>query len=188
MAIDPGHHRLPCGIELDTLVDQITEGTVPPDPAHQAHCPYCQTALRGFRQGWSDLQTLAAAPVAIPRNLTTRIMTRVRVLARCAAQNIIFAGAHGHTKISHQVIAQAARHLALRIPGVLFAFAQPEPGEAADPTRVKLTLQLITTYGPALHPLARAVRAALHRRLPRLTGARIDTINIAIADIAEPDT
>lgn len=188
MAIGPSHNRLPCGVELDTLVDQITEGTVPPDPAHQAHCPYCQTALRGFRQGWSDLQTLAGAPVAIPRDLTTRIMTRVRVLARRAAQNIILAGVHGHTQISHQVIAQIAHRIALKIPGVLFASAQPDPGEAADPTRVKLTLQLITAYGPALHPLARAVRAALHRRLPRLTGAGIDTINIVIADIAEPDT
>ncbi len=187
MALDPNHDRLPCGIELDSLVDQITEQTAPRDPAHQASCPYCQTALRGFRQGWSDVQTLAGAPVPIPPGLTTRIMTRVRALARRAAQNIILAGAHGHTQISHQVIAQIARRVTLAIPGVLFASAQPEPGKPVDPLRVKLTLRLITTYGPALHPLADAVRATLNRRLPNLTGATIENIDITFTDIDQPD-
>jgi len=187
MAIDPSRNRLTCGVELGTLVDQIADGTPPRDPSHQDHCPYCQTALRGFRQGWSDLQTLAGAPVPIPPGLTTRIMTRVRSLARRVTENIILAGAHGHTQISHQVIAQIARRVALATPGVIFASAQPQPSEPADPIRVKLTLRLITTHGPALRPLATTVRAAIHRRLPRLTGATIDTINITFTDIAEPD-
>ncbi len=187
MALDL-NHTLPCGAGLDTLVEQVTEGTSSPDPGHQAHCPYCLTALRGFRQGWSDLQTLAHTPVPIPPSLSTRIMTRVRALARRAAQNILLAGPHGRTQISHQVIAQIARRLVLAIPDLLFASAQPEPGETGDPTCVNLTLRLITTYGPALHPLAAAVRSTLNRRLPGLTGAEIGTINITITDIAEPDT
>jgi len=187
MALDPNQATLPCGVELDALIEQITEATSPRDPDHQAHCPYCQTALAGFRQGWSDVQTLAGAPVPIPPALTTRIMTRVRVLAHRAAQNLILAGARGHTQISHQVIAQIARRIALATPGVLFASAQPEPGETAGPRSVTLTLRLITTYGPALRPLAAAVRANLNRRLPNVTGAEIEHINIAITDIAEPD-
>lgn len=187
MALEPNHNRLPCGVELDTLVEQITEGTSPRDPDHQAHCPYCQTALRGFRQGWNDVQTLAGVPVPIPPGLTMRIMTRVRALARRAAQNIILTSGRGHTQISHQVIAQIARRIALAIPGTVFASAHPKPGETADPIRVKLTLRLITTYGPALHPHAAAVRATLNRRLPNLTGAEIDTIDINFIDIAEAD-
>jgi uncharacterized alkaline shock family protein YloU len=188
MAIDATRNRLPCGVELGTLVDQIADGTPPHDPAHQAHCPYCQTALRGFGQGWSDLQTLAGAPMTIPPGLTRRIMTRVRVLARRAAEHIILAGARGHTQISHHVIAQIARRVALTTPGVIYASAQPQLVKPTDPIRVKLTLRLIAPYGPALRPLATTVRAALHRRLPRLTGATIDTIDITITDIAEPDT
>jgi len=188
MAIDPSRNRLPCGVELGTLVDQIAEATPPRDPAHQAHCPYCQTTLRGFRQGWNDLQTLAGAPVPIPPGLTTRIMTRVRVFARRAAEHIILAGSRGHTQISHQVIAQIARRVALATPGVIYASAQPQPDKPTDPIRVKLTLRLIAAHGPALRPLATTVRAAIHQRLPRLTGATIDTIDITIADIADPDT
>ncbi|HEY6396307.1 MAG TPA: hypothetical protein VIX82_02520 [Solirubrobacteraceae bacterium] len=186
MALDTPN-RLPCGVDLGTLVDQIAEGTPPRDPAHQAHCPYCQTSLGGFRQGWNDLQTLASAPVPIPPGLRTRIMTRIRVLAHHAAENIILAGSHGHTRISHQVIAQIARRVALATPGVIFASAQPQPDERVDPARARLTLRLIATYGPALRPLATTVRAALHRRLLHLTGATIDTIDITIADIAYPD-
>lgn len=188
MALDVNHDRLPCGVELDSLVDQITEQTDPRDPAHQARCPYCQTALRSFRQGWSDVQTLAGAPVLIPPGLTTRIMTRVRALARRAVQNIILTSARGHTQISHQVIAQTARRVALAIPGVLFASAQSEPSKPADPIRVQLTLRLITTYGPSLHPLAKVIRAALEKRLPRLTGATFDNIDITFTDIAEPNS
>jgi uncharacterized alkaline shock family protein YloU len=187
MALDPSQTRLPCGVQLDALLEQITEGAAPGDPAHQAHCPYCQTALRGFRQGWTDLQTVASGHLPIPAGLTSRIMTQIRALAPRAAENILLACARGHTQISHEVIARIARRVALATPGVIFASARPEPGDVVDPIRVKLTLRLITTYGPALHPLAAAVRRTVIRRLPRLTGAEIDTINIAITDIAEPD-
>lgn len=188
MALDPSQNRLPCGVELDTLLEQITDHAPPHDPAHQAHCPYCQTALSGFRQGWGDLQTLARAPVPVPPGLTSRIMTRVRTLAGRTAENIILAGSRGHTQINHAVIAQIARRAAVAIPGVLFASAQPTPTQPANPARLNLAIRLVTTYGPSLRPLATAIRAALHQRIPTITGATIDNIEITFTDIAEPDS
>src|SRR3954470_18103035 len=161
MALDRNHDRLPCDVELDTLVAQITDDApaTAPDLAHQASCPYCQTALRGLREAWSDVQALARTPVPIPPGLTARIMHRVRDLARHAAENLILTGTRGHTQISHTVIAQVARRTTMAVPGVLFASAQLTPGHPDDPGRLDLAIRLVTIYGPALEAIAAAVRS-----------------------------
>lgn len=191
MALDHGPDRLACGVDLDSLVAQVTDDASPVNPAHQAGCPYCQTALRGLRQSWADVQALAREPVPIPPGLTARIMRRVRELARDAAHNVILAGARGRTQISHAVIAQVAGRGALAVPGVLFASARPTAGQPNDPGRVALAIRVVTTYGPALQAIAAAVRSTLHRRLPHLTGAEVADIDIAFIDVAidaeEPD-
>lgn len=183
MALDPKPERLPCGVELDALVAQVADDAPGPDAEHEATCPYCQTALRGLGAAWGDFQSLARAPVPIPRGLTARIMHRVRDLAHRAAQNVILASTRGHTQISHTVIAQVARRAALAVPGVLFASAQPTPGQAKDPDHLTLSVRLVTTYGPTLHAIADAVRTTLRRRLATLTGAEVERIDITIIDI-----
>lgn len=187
MALDPNHNQLPCGVSLETLIAQVTDQLPAPDPAHHAHCTYCQTAQSAFHHSWSDMQTLAHAPVPIPSGLTTRIMTRIRELAARAAHSIILATPRGHTQISHHVIAQIGRRVAQATPGVLIASAQPEPDQPGDPTRINLAVRLITTYGPALPTIADAVRSAVYRRVTTLTAAKVKRIDIAFTDIADPD-
>jgi uncharacterized alkaline shock family protein YloU len=188
VALDDSHTQLPCGVELEALLAQITDDAPGTDPGHEAGCAYCQTALRGLRDSWSDLQTFARAPVPIPPRLTGRIMRRVRDITRRATSHLILTEAHGQTQISHHVIAEVARRAALTVPGVLFASAlprsirQPQPGTAG----ISLTVRLVTTYGPPLHAVAAAVRTALHRRVSSLTGAHVDRIDVAITDITAP--
>jgi len=186
MALVPNHDRLPCGVALDTLLAQITDGTAPADAAHQNACPFCQTALGALRGGWDDLHELAREPVAVPPLLTARIMTRVRILARRAADHVVLAGSRGHTRIPHDVVARVAGRAALAVPGIVFASAALSPSDASDVVRVDLAVRLVTAYGPALDSLAAVVRASLRRDLPRLTGARVETIDITVADIADP--
>ncbi len=66
MAMSSAEDQLPCGTELDALATQIADGTSPTDPAHQARCPYCQTALGALGHSWDDLRALASAPVPVP--------------------------------------------------------------------------------------------------------------------------
>jgi uncharacterized alkaline shock family protein YloU len=188
MALNPDENQLPCGVTLDTLLAQVADQLPAPDPAHQAHCRYCQTALRALQQSWSDMQTLTRAPVPIPPELTARIMTRIRDLAHRAVGNIILAGPRGHTQISHHVAAQIARRAALAVPGVLLASVKPTAEQPADPARVNLAVRLITTYGPPLHTIATRARITLSKRVHALTGADLDTIDITFPDIANPDT
>jgi uncharacterized alkaline shock family protein YloU len=178
--------QLPCGTELEALAAQITDGIPVPDPEHQARCPYCQTALTALSCSWDDLQAFASEPVNIPPALTSRIMTRVRELAARAATNLVLATHRGQTRISHAVIGQIARRATLTVPGVVFASVQTTPDQA-DPTQVTLTLRLVIAFGPAADTLADTVRAAVHHRLPRLTGAGISSIDIRIEDIADTE-
>lgn len=187
MALDDGSDRLPCGAQVDDLVAQIAGDAPPIDAAHQARCPYCQTALHGLQESWADLQTLADEPVAIPLGLTARIMTRVRDIARQAMRHVVLAVPRGHTLIRHTVAAQIARRAALTVPGVLFASVQAGPATPAQPGSVKLELRLVTSYGPPLAAIAARVRTVLQRRMAQLAGAQADEIDIVFADIADPE-
>jgi uncharacterized alkaline shock family protein YloU len=186
MALNPADDRLPCGVELDALVAQLADDAAPADPAHEARCPYCQTALAALRRSWGDLHMLAREPVPVPPGLTRRIMTRVGHLAARTAHSFILATVHGHTRISHAVIAQVARRAALAVPGVHFASALPAAGEPAYPTRLGIAIRLVIAFGSPVEPIADAVRASVRRRVPRLTGAEITTVDILVMDITGP--
>jgi len=186
MALNPADDRLPCGVELDALVAQLADDATPADPAHEARCPYCQTALAALSRSLGDLHTLAREPVPVPPRLTRRIVTRVRHLAARTGHSYILATVHGHTRISHAVIAQVARRAALAVPGVHFASAQPAAGDPADPTRLAIGIRLVVAFGSPVEPLADAVRVSVRRRVPRLTGAEITTVDILVEDITDP--
>ena len=181
-----GHQQLPCGVTLDALVVQIAEHTHQPPLrlAHQKHCPYCQEALRKLAQGWDDFQALTSTPVTIPPALTTVIMARVRDLARQVAQFVVRGHPRGTTRISHSVIARIVTRHAAAVPGVVFASAQPVPHHPPEPGRLSVDIRLVVSYGPAIETLARAVRQRVLRRVPRLTGTELSSINITVDDIA----
>ncbi|MBV9535830.1 MAG: Asp23/Gls24 family envelope stress response protein [Solirubrobacterales bacterium] len=186
MAMIALDERLPCGVALETLLIQVADQRPLKDPAHQASCPYCQAALRRLEQGWEDLQAVARQPVAIPEGLTAKIMTQVRALAGYVADSILLGHPRGETRISHAVIGALAQHLALRVPGVVFASARLHPQESTQPRRVKLALKLVVAFGPAIEMIVDALRENLRRRIPALTGAELDRIDITISDIARP--
>ena len=189
MAMTTEPEQLPCGVELEALVIQVTDDDQQPiDLAHQTSCPYCQTALRSLRQGWADVQTLTREPVPIPPRLSAQIMARVRTLARHVTGSILLGHPRGETRISHTVISQVIQRVASAVPGVVFASAKPIPHDPPEPGRLSVTIRLVVAFGPAIDTLTHAVRQAIDRRIPRLTGAELSRIDITIDDIAElPD-
>ena len=178
--------RLPCGVALETLLIQIADHSPVGDPAHQASCPYCQAALRRLRQGWEDLQAVARQPVAIPDGLTAKIMAQVRALAGYVADSVLLGRRRGETRVSHAVIAALVQRLALRVPGVVFASARLRSPEPTQPRRVTLVLKVVVAFGPAIERIVDSLRETLRRRIPALTGAELERIDITISDIAQP--
>ena len=185
MAMTAEPERLPCGAELEALVIQVTGDGQPVDPAHQNSCPYCHTALRYLRQGWADVQALTREPVPIPPRLTAQIMARVRTLARHVTSSILLGNHRGETRISHSVLGQVIQRVAAAVPGVVFASAKPIPHEPPEPGRLSVNIRLVVAFGPTIHTLTHAVRQAIDRRVPRLTGAQLSRIDITIEDIAD---
>lgn len=182
------HEQLPCGVELEPLVIQVTDDQPPVDPAHQSSCPYCQSTLRNLRQGWADVQALTLEPVPMPPHLTAQIMARVRTLARYAVDAILLGHPRGETRISHTVVAQVIQRLASSVPGVVFASAKPIPHDPPEPGRLSVTIRLVVAFGPAIDALTHAVRQVIDRRVSTLTGAQLSRIAITIDDITElPD-
>lgn len=181
-----GKH-LPCGVDLDGLVAQVADGASPDDPAHQASCPYCQAALRDLTRGWDDLRALADEPVRVPPGLAPRIIAHVWKLAEQAADSVLLGGPRGETRIGHGIVARVAQRVAAAEPGLAFASAKPIAGEPPQPLRLSLTIRLVATFGPALDELADRVRATVRRRVPELTGADLDRIDIRIDDVVEAD-
>jgi uncharacterized alkaline shock family protein YloU len=185
MAMMAEHEQLPCGAELEPLIVQVADNQPPADPAHQADCPYCQSALRTVRQGWQDLQVLAHQPVSIPSALTAQVMARVRALARQVTDFILLGDPRGKTRISHALVGTVIQRVASTVPGVAFASAQAIPLEPPEAHRIRVAIRLVVTFGPAIDTLAHALRALIDRHVPTLTGAQLSRIDISIEDIAD---
>jgi hypothetical protein len=186
MAVTAPDDRLPCGVALETLLNQVADHDPVEDPGHQESCPYCQAALRHLQQGWDELQMVAHQPVAIPAGLTAKIMAQVRALTRHVTDSILLGHPGGETHIAHTVIGAIVQRDAARAPGVIFASARLHPQKPAHPRRVTVALKLVVAFGPAIEKIAEAVRKNLRRRIPALTGAELGRIDITITDIAEP--
>ena len=73
---------LPCGAEVDLLLEQAADGRAASLEAHQRECVHCQAALRELAALWDPVTELAAAPVPAPPGLTASVMSQIRVLAR----------------------------------------------------------------------------------------------------------
>ena len=178
---------LPCGVTLEALLTQVADGQPVGDPAHQRTCPYCQAALRRLEHDWGAVQTLALQPVAVPRGLTAMIMARIRTLAGYVADSILLGHPRGETRVGHTVLANVIADVAATVPAVVFASVKLVPQDPPHPRRVNVWLRLVVTFGPAMGPVADAVRGILRRRIPSFTGAELERIDITISDVIGPN-
>ena len=183
MAVIDDRERLPCGTHLEQLIVQIADREPPIDPRHQADCPYCQATLRRLRTGWADLRGLTAEPVPIPADLTVRIMSRVRALARQTAGALVLGTPRGETRIAHRVVTRSIQRIALAVPGVVFASVRAIAPHPPDPALLSVSIRLVVAFGPSVAATANAIRTLIDRRIPGLTGGRIARIEILVDDI-----
>jgi uncharacterized alkaline shock family protein YloU len=186
MSDDRERLRLPCGTELQRLIVQVADDEPARDPAHQAICPYCQATLRSLRTAWTDIRTIATEPVPIPRDLTARIMARIRNLTRHTTDSLLHGSPRGETRIAHTVVTRIIQRLALAVPGVVFASVRAYPHDPPDPARLDVAIRLAVTFGPAIEATAGTLRTLIDRHITRLTGGYIDRIDITIDDITDP--
>jgi hypothetical protein len=171
--------RLPCGRDLDHLVEQVFDGVAPREPEHQAQCPHCQAALQRLRAARDGLGAVRAEPVVAPRALVGDVLARVRA---AGTHVTVDAGAGGSTRSSADVVSSVAQRAAAGVDGV--AYASAVVTEALETGVVALRVRLVVGYGPSALKLAAEVRSAVERDVERLTGATLRAVDVVIDDVA----
>lgn len=169
--------RLACGTCLLALVEQVSEGTPPADPAHQATCPHCRRALARIGSVMEDVRGLAEEPVAVPHDLARQVMRRLRGER---SQIALSPSARGRTVVNESLVAQVARRAALAVPDVAFASAVVEESEAV----VRVSVRLVVAYGPSLGRIAATVRERVVVELAELTGVRVERVDVSVEDLS----
>ena len=173
--------RLPCGVALQDLLAQVTDGLAPADAAHQAGCAHCREALAQLRRAWREVEAVARLPVAIPSGLSGQIMRQIRSLQphRGGGATVLDSG-RGVTRVGEPVLRRIAHRAALEIPGVAFA-SSVTTGE--DAGGVRLGVRLVILFGPVIEVVAEAVRGRIVTRVSAVAGVEVAAVDVSIEDI-----
>lgn len=180
--------RLPCGVPVDDLLAQVTDGKPPQDPAHQRSCAHCRATLAEVRDIWSPVQELAAEHVRAPTGLLDAVMARVRELSRHPWYSLV-PGPNGHTRIASRVLEAIARLAAESVPRVGLALGQGHESGAdvgVAGTHVVIDIYLSVELGAPIPEIADQVRAQIRRHLWRDAGLVVVEVNVTIVDVEAP--
>lgn len=196
---------LPCGADIDVLLEQVAQGRGANWDAHQGHCVHCQAALGEFTVLWGPVAELAAAPVSAPPGLVAAVMSRVR----CLVSDVWYtleSTEIGAVRIAARIVAALARDSARTIPGVRIALGrsthgkvaglaekatfwhrQPDPAVGVLGRTAVVDLAVAVGYGDPAHQVAREIQRQVTATLRDQVGLRNVTVNVTIDDVLDSD-
>lgn len=196
---------LPCGADVDLLLEQAASGRGHDLDAHQRECVHCQAALGEFTALWEPVSELAAAPVPIPPGLAATVMSQIRALVRDVWYTLEITEI-GAIRIAARIVATLARDSARMIPGVRVALGRSTEGKTAaliekatfghrhpnaavgvlGHTAV-VDLAVAVTYRDPVHEVARDIQRHVTATLRDQVGLRDVTVNVTVDDILGED-
>ena len=197
---DPGPnlgHQLPCGANVDELLEQVAAGRAQELDTHQLGCVHCRATLTELATLWAPVEAAAATSIAVPSGLTQSIMRAVHR----RVQNTWFtfeAADGGAIRIAARVVAVIARDTARRVPGVRVVLGRttesriaalvekatlghrhPHSAVGVLGRTAAVELAVAVTYGEPAPDVARAIQqrviAALQRDIG-VTGVKVDVV------------
>ena len=114
---------LPCGADVDPVLEQVADGHAADLDAHQRDCVHCQAAIAEFAALWAPVTEAAASPVPAPPGLTAAVMSQIRVLVRDVWYTLQTTNL-GFIRIAARIVAALARDTARMVPSVRVAFGR----------------------------------------------------------------
>jgi uncharacterized alkaline shock family protein YloU len=196
---------LPCGADVDLLLEQAAQGRGADRDAHQQRCVHCQAALGEFTALWAPVAEMAAAPVSVPPGLTAAVMSQVRHLVHDIWYTLESTEA-GAVRIAARIVAALARDSARMIPGVRVALGRSTHGKGAALAEkatfghqhphaavgvlgrtAVVDLAVAIGYGDPAHQVAREIQRHVTATLRDQIGLRDVTVNVTIDDVVDDD-
>lgn len=196
---------LPCGADVDLLLDQVAGGSGTDRDAHQQQCVHCQAALSEFTTLWAPVAELAAAPVPAPPGLAAAVMSQIRSHVRDIWYTLEITES-GAIRIAARIVAALARDSARMIPGVRVALGRSTQGTIAAVTEratfghhhphaavgvlgrtAVVDLAVAVTYQDPVHEVARDIQRQVTATLRDQIGLRSVTVNVTVDDILGDD-
>lgn len=194
---------LPCGADVDLLLEQTADGHDHAWDAHQAQCVHCQAALRELAALWNPVTDLAAAAVPPPPGLIAAVMSQVRTLIRDVWYTLEITET-GAVRVAARIVAALARDSARLIPGVRVAlgrstqtriaalaekatFGHHHPNAAVGVLgrTAVVDLAVAVSYEHPVHEVARNIQRQVTATLRDQIGLQSVTVNVTVDDILD---
>ncbi len=196
--------HLPCGAELDDLVEQVANGAGHNLTEHQHQCPHCRAALAEINQLWAPVAALAAERLEPPADLVQKVMSLVRELAQ-EIWHIVVPSERGVTRIAARVLAAIARQAAAQASGVRVVLGRSslanivadtveathqhrQPGSAVGIAgqHAVIELAVVADYDNRISETADQIRRIVRRDLSELAGLDEVRVDIYVDDVTDP--
>ncbi len=196
---------LPCGAEIDPLLEQVADGREAGRDPHQRDCVHCQAAIAEFTALWAPVAHAAAAPVPVPPGLTAAVMSQIRVLIRDVWYTLQTTE-DGAIRIAARIVAALARDSARLVPGVRVALGRstysktaalaeratfrhrhPHAAVGVLGRTAIVDLAVAVTYADPVHEVARDIQQHVIAALRDQIGLQTVAVNVIIDDIVIDD-
>jgi uncharacterized alkaline shock family protein YloU len=196
---------LPCGADIDLLLEQVADGRAQDQDAHQLSCVHCQAAIGELAGLWAPVTELVVSPVPVPPALTAAVMSRIRALVHDIWYTLEVSDI-GVIRVAARIVATLARDSARMIPGVRVALGRSTRGDIAALTEratfghrhpqaavgvlgrtAAVDLAVAVTYGPEVHEVAREVQRHVIATLREQVGLQNITVNVTVDDVLDED-
>lgn len=192
---------LPCGAEIDPLLEQVADGRAAELDAHQRECVHCQAAITEFTALWAPVTETAETFVPPPPGLTAAVMSQIRVMIRDVWYTLQ-ATELGAVRIAARIVAALARDSARLVPGVRVALGRSSYGKMAALAEAAtfkhrhphaavgvlgrtaiVDLAVAVSYGDPVHEVARDIQRHVIRTLREDVGLKTVVVNVIVDDV-----
>jgi uncharacterized alkaline shock family protein YloU len=194
---------LPCGAEVDSLLEQVADGHPGDLDAHQLDCVHCRAAIAEFAELWAPVAEKAVTPVPAPPGLTAAVMRQIRALVSDVWYTLQ-ATDLGTIRIAARIVATVARDSARMVPGVRVALGRSTHGKLAALAEqatfghrhpdaavgvlgrtAVIDLAVAVSYGDPVHEVARDIQQHVITALRRTIGLQTVVVNVTIDDVLD---
>jgi uncharacterized alkaline shock family protein YloU len=196
---------LPCGAEIDLLLEQVADRRGPDLDDHQRQCVHCQAAIAELTTLWEPVTELAGSTVPAPPGLVAAVMSQIRVLVRDVWYTLETTDL-GVIRIAARIVAALARDSARMVPGVRVALGRsthsrlaalaerasfghrhPHAAVGVLGRTAVVDLAVAVSYGDPVHQVAQDIQQHVITTLRDTIGLKTVTVNVTVDDVLTDD-